>query len=379
MEPSGKIGHITGWAALSPFGVGRQAFADGYLSGRTGRRPDLADASGPAERGYRLAGFDPAELLGTKGTRSLDRLTLMVTATVDLVLAEHAGTLGERRQSVGLVLGTSTGSVASIVEFTKDTFTQSRPYHVNPALFPNTVMNGAAGHAAIWHQLHGLNSTVAAGLVTGLATLRYATRMLRSGHADTLVVGCVEELSTPVVQAVARIRQVAAPAGAPTALLPGDTPLGEGCVMFLVDTGATAAEQRRRPLADLVDFESAVALPGDPPELRVESLTGVIRSLLARNRVSPADLWRVSPARSGTPELDRAEAAALAEVFCPAPLPEQVTVASQIGNSYSALGAFQVAAVLAAAQREPAGRPARPVLVTGLGLDGSVAAALVSV
>ena len=376
MAPSGKVGHITGWAALSPFGVGRQAFADGYLSGRTGQRPP-GDATGPAEPGYRLAGFDPAALLGTKGTRSLDRMTLMVTATVDLVLAEHAGTLGQAQQAVGLVLGTSTGSVASIVEFTKDTFTQSRPYHVNPALFPNTVMNGAAGHAAIWHRLHGLNSTVAAGLVTGLATLRYATRMLRSGHADTLVVGCVEELSAPVAQAVARARQVATPAG--TALLPGDAPLGEGCVMFLVDTGTTAAEQGRPPLADLVGFESAVVLPGDPPDRRASSLTGVIRSLLARNRVAPADLWRISPARSGTPELDQAEAAALAEVFGAAALPEQVTVPSQIGNSYSALGAFQVAAVLAAAQRAPAGRPDRPVLVTGLGLDGSVAAALISV
>lgn len=373
MPPSGKIGHITGWAALSPFGVGRQAFMDGYLDGRTGQRSD--PEGGRVERGYRLAGFDPAGQLGTKGTRNLDRMTMMVTATVDLVLAEHARTLGERRQSVGLVLGTSTGSVASIVEFTKDTFTQSRPYHVNPARFPNTVMNGAAGHAAIWHQLHGLNSTVAAGLVTGLATLRYATRMLRSGHADTLVVGCVEELSAPVGQAVARIRQ----GSTAPALLPGDVPLGEGCVMFLVDTGAAAAEQGRRPLADLVDFESAVALSGDPLELRASSLAGVIRSLLARNRVSPADLWRVSPARGGTPELDRAEETALAEVFGPSPLPEQVAVTSQIGNGYSALGAFQVAAVLTAAHREPGDRPDRPVLITGLGLDGSVAAALITV
>jgi 3-oxoacyl-[acyl-carrier-protein] synthase II len=377
LPPSGRDVHITGWSALSPFGVGRSAFVGGYLAGQDGHRPDPGPAAGGGDyrvADYRVADFDPVAVLGRKGTRSLDRFTLMVTATVELLVAEHAETLGTDRTGIGLVLGTSTGSIASIVEFTRDTFEQRRPYHVNPAAFPNTVMNGAAGHTAIWHQLRGLNSTVAAGQLTGLAALRYATRMIRRGYADTLLVGCVEELSEPFEAAAEQLRAAGDGAVAPIAVRPGDLPLGEGCVMFLVDGGPSP----RRALAEMIDFEFAVAPGGASRAERTESLVQVVQALLTRNSVAPADLWRVVPALGGAEELALAEQDALAQIFPGTSAPEQLPLTARIGSSFSAHAGFQLAAALAVAQQEPAGATRRPVLVTGLGLDGAVAAGLLT-
>ena len=114
---------MTDWSALSGLGVGRDAFAQGFLAGDVG--PD----------GLLLDDFDPTEMLGKKGTRTLDRMTAQVVATAGMVLAGQPDS-AEARALVGLVLGTSTGSVQSITEFTRDTFVRERPYLVNPADFP---------------------------------------------------------------------------------------------------------------------------------------------------------------------------------------------------------------------------------------------------
>ena len=60
--------------------------------------------------------------------------------------------------------------------------------------FANTVINAAAGQAAIWHDLRGVNSTIAGGIPSGLQALAYATELIRSGQATVLLAGGAEEL-----------------------------------------------------------------------------------------------------------------------------------------------------------------------------------------
>ncbi|MEK8171048.1 beta-ketoacyl synthase N-terminal-like domain-containing protein [Streptomyces sp. M19] len=78
----------------------------------------------------------------------------------------------------------------------RDSLVGDRPFYVDPARFPNTVLNSAAGRSAIWHRLKGPNATVAGGHATGLLALRYAMRLQRAGRATTVVCGAVEEFSS---------------------------------------------------------------------------------------------------------------------------------------------------------------------------------------
>ncbi|MBS2962364.1 hypothetical protein KGA66_04850 [Actinocrinis puniceicyclus] len=351
--------YITGWSALSPFGVGREPFAAGLAAG--GGEAVTDPEHGP---GLRVRDFDPASLLAPRSIRTLDRMTLMSITVAGLLLDEHADSLGPRSGSVGLVLGTSTGSIDSIVGFTKDTFVQDKPYFVDPAAFPNTVINGVAGRTAIWHGLRGLNSTVSAGHLTALATLRYATRLIRRGYAETLLVGAVEELSAPVALAAGRLRE--------TWAAPARTSLGEGCVMFLVDSGATARREGREPLAAVADLAFGVTLPDDPPWARADHLAGLIESVLRRNGLEPDRIGAVSLAQSGESDLDEAERQALDRALG-ADHGRRVQVSRQVGDCFSALGAFQLAALLAEAAPD-----ARPALVTSLGADGAAACALIT-
>src|SRR3954470_11147859 len=245
-----KFGHrrvsVTDWAALSGLGVGRDDFARGFLA-----------AGGSDPGGQLVEDFDPTEMLGRKGTRTLDRMTAQVIATAGMVLAGQPDA-PEVRARIGLVLGTSTGSVQSITEFTRDTFVRERPYLVNPANFPSTVMNNAAGRTAIWYGVRGPNSTIAAGHLTGLVALRYASRLIRLGYVDTLLVGAVEEVSEAVSVGAATMRRTGTPGPGS-----GPTPLGEGCAFFLVD--GRDEDATGGAVAELVGFEFGVTEAGADP------------------------------------------------------------------------------------------------------------------
>lgn len=363
--------YVTGWSALSPFGVGRESFVDGLCGGRSGQLPD-PDPAGPPPAGYPVADFEPAQLLAGRSIRTLDRMTLMVIATSGMLLdGNDGGDAGDsaaaapERGSVGLVLGTSTGSLASITEFLTDTFVRDKPYFVDPAAFPNTVMNGPAGRTAIWHGLRGLNSTISGGHATGLEALRYAARMIRRGYAETLVVGSVEELSSPVGWAASGLRPGAS------------TPLGEGCVMFLLRGGGAAGNGGGAPLAELVDFEFGVVPWDADVDTRAARLAEAIRVLLGRTGIDPGDLWLASLAQSGDGELDDAERAGVDRGLGSAGADvRRIAVSTQVGNSFSALAGFQVAGLLAMAERETDGVN-RPSLVTTLGADGAVGCAVI--
>jgi 3-oxoacyl-[acyl-carrier-protein] synthase II len=355
---------ITGWSAVSPFGIGRAAFVDGV---RSASRAVVALDSGPEptplDQAGTVPGFEVRSALGPKNTRSMDRATGLAVVAVGLVLEEAR--LGGREvgpRDIGLVLGTSTGSVKSMMDFTRDSLTGAKPYHVDPARFPNTVMNRACGQCAIWYGLTGPNTTIAGGQATGLLSLQYALRLQRRGHAETVMVGAVEEYSTQRAWLEWLARE------------PDEEqrPLGEGCAVFLVEDPASAADQGREVQATVLGLRFAVGDPAGPdgPARAVsDALAGCIRKLLAEADASPGDVWAVAVSgQSGWCGTAEAEAVAAslpdAEVLAP--------VSHAIGDTSAASGSFQLAALLSAT--DAGGRLG---IVTSLDMEGQVGCALI--
>ncbi len=56
------------------------------------------------------------------------------------------------------------------------------------------MINAAAGQAAIWHGLRGVNSTISAGEASGLLAIATGASQIRGGRADALLAGGAEEL-----------------------------------------------------------------------------------------------------------------------------------------------------------------------------------------
>ena len=305
--PAARPHVISAWSAVSPYGTGRVAFGAGF--GDPAVRP-----------AHTVAGFDPVGVLGPKGTRSLDRMTALAISAVGGLLAEPDRS--DAAEDTAVVLGTTTGSVQSTMDFARDSLTGAKPFHVDPGRFPNTTMNCPASRSAIWHQLKGPNATVAGGVLAGQFALRYARRLLDAGRAASVIFGGTEECSP------ARSR-LAARAGEDGT----DPDLGEGCAVFRLRPG---------PAADPVAEVLAVRLFAFGEDKPAEVLADCVRAALADAGAAAAEVRTVATSGTGT------EDGTLPDVLRGAD-PRQLAVRPRLGDTGAATAGFQLAATLSAA------------------------------
>src|SRR5213076_599124 len=108
--------------------------------------------------------------------------------------------------------------------------------------FANTVLNAAAGQAAIWHQLRGPNATIAAGGASGLQAIAYAADMIASGAIDAMVAGGADERSAEALAAIADAGHGDTSGGVPT---------GEAAAMIVVEA-EESARARGAPIRAMI-------------------------------------------------------------------------------------------------------------------------------
>ncbi|MEU5695830.1 beta-ketoacyl synthase N-terminal-like domain-containing protein [Actinosynnema sp. NPDC020468] len=335
---------VTGWSALSGAGEGRVALAEVV---RTGRGPEPVDSA--AGRAVVHRGFDLRASLGRKGTSTFDRWTGFAVTACGLALRDAAADLdGEQRARAGVVLGTTAGSERSTSEFSAETMTAQRPYLVPPSLFPNTIMNCAAGQAAIRYGLAGINATVAGGDLAFPQAVRYAATALRHRRADLLLTGAVAE-HTPHSAWLAR-------AGRPDAVP------GEGAAVFVLERTADVLAAGRAVEAEVLAVVTGHR-PGDQsPAAMTEALASCLRRALEAAGVRAAEVALAAVGGAG-PETD-----AVIAVVGGVPV---LAVDDWLGYCQAAGPALRTAAVLAARDEVADGRVA---VCTAWSADGGVAA-----
>lgn len=334
---------ITAWSALSAFGPAER-FADAIRAGRPA--PAAVEPAGPPGlRACLVPGFDQREALGRKGTKGMDRVTGLAVAAVGSLLGPRPG--AGRDPDVGLVLGTTSGSVQSTMNLTRASLTGERPFDVEPADIPSTVMNCAAGQCAIWHGITGPNTTIAGGRAAGLLGLAYARRLMLAGRARTVLCGGAEECSP----ARSWLEFHGGPPGAPPAVL------GEGAAMLRLEPAGAPGS-----IATVLAVESQLSEDTDAPA----AVTAVTWRALLRAGLAPARVRAVLPGSA-------AERDSLAVIFEPDVLRRVPLVADLLGQTGAASAVFQVAAGLGVLAGEPGGPV---VVVTSADPAGMTAAAV---
>lgn len=331
---------IVDWQAISPLGIGAQAFGESSMSlGTVAQHPLHVSASEfPQDIAYRPAYFETARLLGAKGIRTMDRTTALAVCTAKLLHGDRPTAEGAASERLGFVLGTSTGSIRSTSDFTRESLVQERPFLVNPALFPNTVMNCAAGQCGIWFKARAVNATISGGRLSGLLALKYAAQTLRRGYADRLFTGAVEEMCPQTAWAHRQlIRQGRR----------HDVPVGEGCAMFELERTADVLARGEQPTAEIMALQYGRYFdPLEPAMPPVQAAAECIVEALHRCGVAAEEVAicvLCSAADAGSSEIER-EAAVRT-------LPASVELlgaemVARVGDTYSATIALALGQLL---------------------------------
>lgn len=349
---------LTGLGVLASNGAGKEQFWKALKDGVSGIKP--VSLFGTSHLRTRSAGeifdFRPEDILGPKGLRNLDRTTKLALCASKMAL-DDAGIPAPideaQTDSFGVCVGSTLGSVWSISEFDKESL-RDGPRSVNPALFPNTVINSPASHISIRFNVKGFNATISSGFCSSLDAFYYGLNMLTLHDYDVVLVGGVEDLSEQAYKGFYKIGMLAGSrAGKDEVNCPFDRRrngimLGEGAAMVVMETLENAKSRKAHIYAEVRGY--GTSFDGRSKNICSPGATGAtqaIRACLDDAHLDAADIDHISSSANSTLDCDAMETSAVHNIFGKRSGSVPVSsIKSMIGECFSASGAMSLAAAL---------------------------------
>ncbi len=353
---------VTGIGVVSPIGTGKEEFWRSLREGISNfKEVTLFDTSlieksgsseGPLNRivAGEITEFDASEFLGKKGLRTMDRSTRLLCVAALLALQDASLQITEEKSDrTGVSVGATYGSLHSISQFDRSAILEG-PRFVNPSLFPNTVINSPASHVSIRFNIRGFNTTISTGFCAGLDAIGYAADFIKMRRADVVLAGGVEELCEETLMGFHALGMLAPQNGGTPLFFPFDSRrqgfiLSEGAALMVLEERDHAQKRGVTPLSIIAGYSNAISYSLE------ESLMVSIQAALEMSGMGTEDIDYIASGANSTKETDLIETRVIKRVFGKDAYRVPVSaVKSILGETYSASGAFAVAAVTGALQ-----------------------------
>ena len=364
---------VTGLGVVAPGGTGVPGFWELLTSGRTATRAlTRFDASEFRSKVAAEAEFDElARGLSLDEALRLDRATQFAVAASREAMADSGLTGGLAAGSLdpgrcALTLGSALGCASALDrEYAAcGGRTTGRTGAALPAperLYDYLAPSSMAAEAARAVGARGPVSLLSTGCTSGLDAIGHAADLVREGSADVVVTGGCEAPISPVVLAGFDAVRLASyhcnedPAGAarPFDRNRDGFVLGEGAAVLVVEEFGHARRRGARVYAEIAGYgarSSAYHMTG----LRADGaeLAEAVRTALNEARIDPGAVDHVAAHGAGTRRGDIHETSALKRALGTHAHRVPISaVASMLGYSLGALGAFGAAACLLAVER----------------------------
>ncbi len=191
---------MTGMGAVTPIGIGVEAFWNGICQDQIGFAPitrfDTADYK--CKLAAEVKDFAPEKYMDKKAARRMELFCQYAIAAAGEAIAD-AGLVMEKEDAwrVGCCVGSGTGSLQA-VEREYGRLTEKGPSRVGPLFVPLMISNMAAGNVSIAYGLKGKSLNVSTACATGTHSVGEAFRSIQYGEMDVCVAGGTEAAITPM-------------------------------------------------------------------------------------------------------------------------------------------------------------------------------------
>jgi 3-oxoacyl-[acyl-carrier-protein] synthase II len=183
---------VTGMGALTPIGNTADDYWSGLLNGVSGAGSiTLFDASKFKTRfACEVKNFDPVQFMDRKEARKIDRFTQFALVASDQAMAD-AGLVKDHfnPDRVGVVFGSGIGGINTFQSEVADFARGDGTPRFNPFFIPKMILDIAAGHISMRHNLRGPNFAVVSACATSTNAVIEAFNLLRLGKADIILSG----------------------------------------------------------------------------------------------------------------------------------------------------------------------------------------------
>jgi 3-oxoacyl-[acyl-carrier-protein] synthase II len=264
--------------------------------------------------------------------------------------AADAGIAPGSVPELGLVLGSHYGDLRSSEAFARGYLARG-PLGLSPLVFPSTVMNGMAAHAAIALGAQGPMLTVNHGGLAGEMAVARAADLVAAGRAPAVLAGGVDELCGVLYRELARLRTTSPGRSGPEGCWPFDArangPVaGEGATVVVLEAADAAERRGARVYAELRGAARG-NLPspahGFPPGRRRDP--AVIRRALAEAGVVAADVGAAYLTGGADPRQDACELDLVGAAFAGRRRAgPRLTALTPLAGEHAGLGVLRVVA-----------------------------------
>ncbi len=346
---------ITGLGVVSPVGIGKDAFWDAVVQGRSGI--DWIEGFDTSDLYCRIGGqvrdFDPTQYMDAKEAKRAGRFSHFAVAAARLAVADAGLNLddGFDPYRAGAIFGTSLAGNGNVADEMYKQFAATGARHIEVTSGTQIAAHAATSHVLIQLGLKGPNSTLGTGCVAGLEAINNAASILRSGQAQVMIAGGTEAcISTIGMSLLCKLGVLTRHNERPTAACrPFDYTrdglvLSEGAGAVVMETAERATERDAQIYAEVCGYSSATEahhlVIADPSG---EELAHAFAAALRCGKVGTEEIDYVCAHGIGNREYDIAETQAIKMVLGPRAYSIPVSsIKSTTGQSFGAGSAWQL-------------------------------------
>lgn len=194
---------VTGLGAITPIGIGKDAYWQSLVAGKSGiTKITRFDASDYATQ---IAGevkdFDATQYIEKKEAKRMDRCTQFALVAAKMAFEDAGLDLEKEDHSrIGTVIGTGIGGIETLHDQYKTLFDKG-PNRISPFFVPMMIANMPSGQVSIHFGLQGPCLCVVTACATGTNSIGDAYRIIERGDADVVIAGGCEAAISPAAMA----------------------------------------------------------------------------------------------------------------------------------------------------------------------------------
>jgi len=316
---------ITGMGAITPIGIGVDAFWKALIHGECGigivERLDLSDIA--TRIAAEVKDFKPDEYLDRKDYRKMDRYAQFAAAASKMALADSGIEITEKlAPRVGTHIGSGIGGLTTLEEEARTSFERGIG-KISPFFIPMMIANMGTGTVARLIGAQGPSETTVTACATSTNSIGSAYWLIRDGKADVMVAGGSEAAITPMAMAgFSNMRAMSRRNDDPQrASRPFDKErdgfiLGEGSGVVILEEREAALARHANIYAEIVGYGMTNdAYDMVAPSPGGEGAARAMQAAIEDAYLQPEQIGYINAHATSTPAGDASETNALKSVF----------------------------------------------------------------
>ncbi len=346
---------ITGIGIVSPVGIGKEAFWNNILAGKSGiseiTKFDTTDF--PSKIAGEIKDFDSDLYMDKKEAKRMDLFSQYAVAATKLAF-DDAGldkdTIDPYRS--GAVIGSGIGGIGTF-ENQHQVLLEKGVKRLSPFMIPMMIVNMASAQVAINFNLKGPNFSTVTACAAGTNALGEAFRTIKAGAADIMLAGGTESSITPLsVAGFCAMRALSTrnddPTGAsrPFSATRDGFVMAEGSGILVLESLDHALERGAHIYAEFVGYgatcdASHITAPAENGEGGARAMQAAIDEA----GLKPEDIDYINAHGTSTDLNDKFETMAIKTIFGNKPNLVVSSTKSMTGHLLGAAGGVEAAVI----------------------------------